>query len=91
MKKVGLTTLLLAAMLSGCTATPVISSTQYVNVLVPVKCSPTLQVTSISEYPTSKFKVDMSLFEKTQLIMAELFLIRGQNKELTAALGECTK
>lgn len=82
---------LIAALLSGCACTKTPGDIQYVNVLVPVKCQPTLQITLISDYPTSKIMLEMTLFEKTQLVLAELFLVEGQNKELKAALGECTK
>lgn len=85
------TTFILALALTGCGAQIVREPPQIVNVAVPVKCEPTLKVTDINDYPTDHFTKDMPLYDKTKLALAELALLRGQNKELKAALTECTK
>lgn len=84
------TTVMLFA-LGGCATTPKLTGTQLVNVPISTKCSPTLNITDIPEYPTDKMTKDMSLFEKFQLVWSERSLLKGQNTELKAALGECTK
>lgn len=89
MKKLYL--LVLALVLTGCCTKPLTSNTQIVEVPIAVKCTPTLNVTEIQVHPLAKIRKDMSLYEKNQLTVAELKLVEGQNKELKAALSECTK
>lgn len=77
--------------LTGCGATIPITKTQLVPVPIATKCSPITNVTSVVEYPTKKMRKEMSLYEKNQLVIAELKIVKGQNIELKAALKECTK
>lgn len=78
-----------ALLLIGCTALP--TATQLVQIPIVTKCNPQTSISKIPEYPFDKAKKEMTLFEKFQLALSELSLIRGQNKELQAALIECTK
>lgn len=80
--------LILSMFLVGCGT---MNGTQIVKVPVATKCEPTTEITEITDYPTKRLTKEMSLFEKFQLTLAELKLLQGQNKELTAALSECTK
>lgn len=89
LKKAGLS--ILISSLAGCGGTQVIKEPQLVNVAVPVKCEPTLNITEIRDYPTDHFTEDMDLYDKAKLVIAELKLVKGQNTELKAALAECTK
>jgi len=73
----------------ACTSLP--PAPQLVEVPIATKCNPTVKITPITEYVFDKAKKDMSLYETSQLALSELSTVRGQNKELTAALKECTK
>jgi len=64
-------------------------ATQEVKVAVVTKCDPSVKVTPIT-HPFDMATKEMSLYEKFKLLYAERLLLRGQNKELTAALKECT-
>lgn len=82
--------IILALALTGCTtAKP--TDTQIVYVPVQTKCKPLTNITQIDEHPKDKMLKESSLFEKLQLILAELKLVEGQNTELSVALSECTK
>lgn len=63
---------------------------QKVEIMVPVKCEPTTNVTPADD-AYDKATKEMSLFEKFELALEELHSYRGRDKELTAALKECTK
>lgn len=82
--------LLFAILLVGCAPT-IIRETQTVEVLVPVKCEPSVKINLIEEYPFNKARKEMSAFEKYQLSSEERKLLRAENKELRAALAECTR
>lgn len=87
-----ITSLSLCLMLSGCFGTTVkVTDTQTVKEAIAVRCKPSIKITEIVEYPTDKIRSDMSLYEKSQLIIAERDLLKGQNKELKAGLKECTE
>jgi hypothetical protein len=77
--------------LSGCFGTMKTSETQIVKVPIATKCKPVTNITEITDYPFDNAKKEMSLYEKAQLQSAELKLVKGQNKELKAALAECTR
>lgn len=80
----------LAFIITGCGSTVKLSQPQVVQVPIEVKCKSTVTVTPIAEYPFDNATKEMTLYEKFQLALAEKDLVRGQNKELTAALSECT-
>ena len=80
----------LAFIITGCGGTVEIKPPQVVQVPIEVKCESSVTVTPIAEYPFDKATKEMTLYEKFQLALAEKDLVRGQNKELTAALSECT-
>lgn len=82
-----ISSLVLAVLISGCDTVPI--NTQEVKVAVVTKCDPSVKITPIT-HPFDNVTKEMSLFEKVQLLMSERFLVNGQNKELTAALKECT-
>ena len=82
--------IVLVFLLAGCCTPEIIEKPQIVEVPVMVKCKPTVTITPIT-HPFDKAKKDMSLYDKLKLALAELSLVKGQNKELTAALTECTK
>lgn len=87
-----ITSLSLCLLLSGCFGTTVkVTDTQVVKEAIPTKCKSTVKVTEIVEYPTDKIKLEMSLFEKSQLVIAERDMLKGQNKELKAGLKECSE
>jgi hypothetical protein len=81
----------ISMVLAGCVDPVKPEPTNVVEKLVPVKCKPSIQITQISEYPLDTANKEMTLFEKSQLALAENSLIKGQNKELKAALAECTE
>lgn len=75
--------------MTGCAS--ISGNTQIVKVPVVTKCEPSVKVSSVVNYPFDKAKKEMSTFEKYQLASAERKLLRAENKELRAALSECTK
>ncbi len=76
--------------LTGCLGTAP-TKPDIVNVPIATKCKPITNITEIPVKPVSQAKKDMTLYEKLQLVLSELEQITGQNKELKAALSECTK
>jgi outer membrane biogenesis lipoprotein LolB len=82
--------LIVVLFLTGCPAT-IPTAPDVVEVPVAVRCKPTVQITKIQDYAYDRAVKEMSLYEKFQLAMSELSTVRGQNKELDAALKECTK
>ncbi len=81
----------LALSLTACASKPVLTGTQTVYVPVVTKCEPTLQITEVKEWPSSRITKDMSLFDKTKLILADRSILKGLLIEYKAALKECTK
>lgn len=87
-----LISLLVAMTLIGCGTDPVkLNTAQLVDVPIVTKCTPKQQITPITDHPMDRATKEMPLFEKSQLALSEALLYKGQNKELTAALAECTK
>jgi hypothetical protein len=83
---------ILVLFLAGCgTPEQIPGPTVTVKVPVVAKCETTVKVTDIGELPTKKLRKDMTLYQKAQLFISENELLKGQNKELKAALAECTK
>ncbi len=82
--------LLLSLVMIGCGGMSV-KGAQIAEVPIKTKCTPTLGITEIKEYPYDRATKTMDLYDKLQLALAELGLVKGQNTELKAALGECTK
>lgn len=77
------------ALLTGCATKP--TAPEVVQVPLATKCEPTVKVKEIDEYPFDRATKEMSLYEKFQLAVAELNLVKGQNTELKAVVKECTK
>lgn len=84
-----LTLVISLAFVAGCATKPVVPG--IVEVPLPTRCEPTLKVKEIDEYPFDRATKEMSLYEKFQLAIAELNLVKGQNIELKAVVKECTK
>jgi hypothetical protein len=83
--------LLSLLLLAGCATTKAPPpEPQKVEVPVVVKCEPTTNITPVNN-AYDKATKEMSLFEKFELAVEELHSYRGRDKELTAALRECTK
>jgi uncharacterized lipoprotein YajG len=81
--------LLSCTLLIGCCTNPVIVP-EKIEVPIAVKCEPVTTITVIN-HAYDRATPEMSLYEKFQLALEELNSVNGQNKELTAALKECTK
>lgn len=79
--------LILFLTLSGCVTVP--SAPQVVQVPVATRCNSTLKIDQI-EHPFDKATTTMSLHDQLELALADLSLTRAKNKELQAALTECT-
>jgi hypothetical protein len=83
--------LITALLLTGCATAPKpVPEPQRVEVPIVVKCEPTTNITPVSN-AFDKATKEMSLYEKFELALEELTSYRGRDKELTAALRECTK
>jgi hypothetical protein len=74
--------------LTGCST--ISENTQTVKVPITVKCKSTVTITEIPDV-FSEAKKEDSLLSKTEKLISENHYLRGQNKELKAALSECTK
>ena len=83
--------MILSMVLAGCGTPQQVQVPQIVKVPIPVKCQPTVKVTAITDHPADNLDASMTLYQKNQLLISENYLLDGQNKELTAALAECTK
>jgi hypothetical protein len=84
------TLLLPLFILAGCATTNQPPEPIKVEVPVAVKCEPTTNITPANN-AFDKATKEMSLFEKFELALEELHSYRGRDKELAAALRECTK
>jgi hypothetical protein len=85
-------TIISTLLLVGCgTEALKVTPPEVVKVAVETKCQPTTKITPINDDPMDRATKEMSAFEKTQLALASADLYKGQNKELTAALKECTQ
>ncbi len=89
MKLIYATVIVLA--LTGCATKPVLTGTQIVEVPIATKCEPKMKITDITFNPKKHLTKEMSMFDKLQLVLAQLKITEGQNTELKAALKECTK
>lgn len=82
--------ILLVVLLVGCTTLAGPSPTQVVDVPITKRCEPTMKITQITDV-FDQAKKEMTLEQKIVPLIAELEQYKGQNKELQAALKECTK
>jgi hypothetical protein len=79
----------MALFIGGCGT--ISGSTQIVKIPAVTKCEPSVTPRDPVSLPFDNATKEMSLYDKFKLLLAENNIISGHNKELKAALRECTK
>lgn len=79
--------ILFCMVIAGCVTVP--SAPQVVKIPITTRCEPSIKITE-SEHPFDKATTSMTLHDKLELALADLSLTKAENKQLSAALKECT-